>query len=129
MLFGHSRPPAFTQKLFPYAPLSLQTPCIDLNAFSVCSSVIPDPLHLPKCLFRMLFGHSRPPALTQMPFSYALRLLQTSCIYPKAFSPCSSVTSDLLHLPKCLFRMLFGHSSSKQMKKPRISPRLNVYIS
>jgi hypothetical protein len=99
-----------TEYAIPYALWSLQIFCIYPKTFSPCSPVTPDPLHLPKCFFPMLSGHSRPPAFTQMPFPHALRSLQTPCIYPNAFSPCSSVTPDPLHLPKYLFPMLFGHS-------------------
>jgi hypothetical protein len=116
MRFGHSRPSAFTQMLLPYALRSLQTSCIYPKAFSSCSSVTLDLLHLPKSFFFMLFGHSRPPAFTQMPFPHALRSLQPSYIYPKAFSICSSV----IKIP---------FSFINKRKKPRNPPWLNVIFS
>jgi hypothetical protein len=109
MRFSHSRPPALTQTLFLHALQSLQASCIDPNALSSCCLVTQDPLHLPKRFFFMLFGHSRSLALTQTLFLHTLRSLQTPCIYPNAFSSCSSVSPAPMHLPKRFFFMLFGH--------------------
>ena len=70
------------------------------SSFLLCSFVNQTAFGITGCPFRsqdsstlFTFGHSRPPALTQTPFHFPFRSLQTTCI-----------------VPKLLFIFHFGHS-------------------